>query len=127
VFARLLSFKPTAANIAQWLQNPAEIDRRLAGTELASMIDASAPSQRAGVLASLSMIGEAFQLIPDRVDTKGTWSAYEWSQHRKGWLFLTSTPRNHSVQYISHPGRSWFRLRKETPKSMNVRTSTDSR
>ena len=93
VFARLLSFKPTAADIAQWLQNPAEIDRRLAGTELASMIDASAPSQRAGVLASLSMVGEAFQLIPDRTETKGTWSAYEWAQHRKGWLFLTSTPQ----------------------------------
>ena len=93
VFARLLSFKPTAADIAQWLQNPADIDRRLAGTELASMIDASAPSQRAGVLASLSMVGEAFQLIPDRTETKGTWSAYEWAQHRKGWLFLTSTPQ----------------------------------
>ena len=93
VFARLLSFKPTAADIAQWLQNPADIDRRLAGTELASMIDASAPSQRAGVLASLSMVGEAFQLIPDRAETKGTWSAYEWAQHRKGWLFLTSTPQ----------------------------------
>jgi type IV secretory pathway TraG/TraD family ATPase VirD4 len=93
VFARLLSFKPTAADIAQWLQTPAEIDRRLAGTELASMIDASAPSQRAGVLASLSMVGESFQLIPDRAETKGTWSAYEWAQHRKGWLFLTSTPQ----------------------------------
>ncbi len=93
VFARLLSFKPTASDVAQWLQNPAEIDRRLAGTELATMIDASAPSQRAGVLASLSMVGEAFQLIPDRADTKGTWSAYEWARHRKGWLFLTSTPQ----------------------------------
>jgi hypothetical protein len=93
VFARLLSFKPTAANIAQWLQNPAEIDQRLVGTELRSMIDASAPSQRAGVLASLSMIGEAFQLVPDRAETQDTWSAYEWAQDRKGWLFLTSTPQ----------------------------------
>jgi type IV secretory pathway TraG/TraD family ATPase VirD4 len=93
VFARLLSFRPTASDIAQWLQNPADIDTRLAGTELASMVDASAPSQRAGVLASLSMVGEAFQLIPTRPETKGTWSAYEWARHRKGWLFLTSTPQ----------------------------------
>ena len=93
VFARLLSFKPTARDIVQWLQNPAEIDQRLAGTELRSMIDASAPSQRAGVLASLSMVGESFQLIPDRAEAKGTWSAYEWAQDRKGWLFLTSTPQ----------------------------------
>jgi hypothetical protein len=93
VFARLLSFKPTAAEIARWLQNPAEIDQRVAGTELRSMIDASAPSQRAGVLASLSMVGEAFQLIPDRAESNGTWSAYEWARHRKGWVFLTSTPQ----------------------------------
>src|SRR5262249_17746347 len=45
------------------------------------------------VLASLSMVGEAFELIPDRADAKGTWSAYQWAQHRKGWLFLTSTPQ----------------------------------
>jgi type IV secretory pathway TraG/TraD family ATPase VirD4 len=39
------------------------------------------------------MVGEAFQLIPDQAETKGTWSAYEWARHRKGWLFLTSTPQ----------------------------------
>ena len=108
VFARLLTFKPTAGDIAQWLQNPGEIDRRLAGTELASMIDASAPSQRAGVLASLSMIGEAFQLVPDRAGTKGTWSAYEWAQHRKGWLFLTSTPQ--TLDRLRPLISAWFDL-----------------
>src|SRR5919109_716610 len=108
VFGRLLSFKPTAADIAQWLQTPAEIDRRLAGTELASMIDASAPSQRAGVLASLSMVGESFQLIPDRAETKTKWSAYDWAQHRKGWLFLTSTP--HTLDRLRPLISVWFDL-----------------
>ncbi len=108
VFARLLSFKPTAADIAQWLQTPAEIDRRLAGTELAAMIDASAPSQRAGVLASLSMVGESFQLIPDRGETKSKWSAYDWAQHRKGWLFLTSTP--HTLDRLRPLISVWFDL-----------------
>ena len=93
IFARLLSFKPTAQEIARWLQHPAEIDRLLGGTELASMIDPAAASQRAGVLASLSMVGDSFQLIPARDDCNGQWSAYEWAQHRKGWLFLTSTPQ----------------------------------
>ena len=46
VFARLLSFKPTAADIAQWLQTPAEIDRRLAGTELASIDAGAIPARR---------------------------------------------------------------------------------
>lgn len=93
IFARLLSFKPTAQEIAHWLQHHTEIDRLLTGTELASMIDPAAPSQRAGVLASLSMVGDSFQLIPDRANTTGEWSACEWAQRRKGWLFLTSTPQ----------------------------------
>ena len=93
IFARLLSFKPTAQEITRWLQHPADIDRLLAGTELASMIDPSAASQRAGVLASLSMVGDSFQLIPERSGTLGEWSAYRWAQERKGWLFLTSTPQ----------------------------------
>ncbi len=93
IFARLLSFKPTAQEIARWLQNHREIDRLLAGTELASMIDPAAPSQRAGVLASLSMVGDAFQLIPDRPNATGEWNACEWARHRKGWLFITSTPQ----------------------------------
>jgi type IV secretory pathway TraG/TraD family ATPase VirD4 len=94
IFARLLSFKPTAQEIAHWLQHPTEIDRMLSGTELASMIDTAAPSQRAGVLASLSMIGDSFELIPDRGETTGTWSAHEWASRRQGWLFLTSTPQS---------------------------------
>ena len=93
IFASLLSFKPTAREIARWLQHPAEIDRLLRGTELASMIDPLAPSQRAGVLASLSMVGDSFNLVPDESETSGRWSAHEWAQHRRGWLFLTSTPQ----------------------------------
>lgn len=93
IFARLLSFKPTAQEIARWLQNNTEIDRLLSGTELASMIDPAAASQRAGVLASLSMVGDSFQIIPDRPNTTGQWSAHDWARNRKGWLFVTSTPQ----------------------------------
>lgn len=93
IFARLLSFKPTAQEIAHWLRNPDEIDRLLAGTELSSMIDPAAASQRAGVLASLSMVGEAFQLIPERANCTSEWSAHDWAQRRKGWIFITSTPQ----------------------------------
>jgi hypothetical protein len=35
-------------------------------------------------VASPSSVGEAFQLIPNRAETKGTRNAYEWAQHRKG-------------------------------------------
>jgi len=54
------------------------------------------------------MIGEAFQLVPDRAGTKGTWSAYEWAQHRKGWLFLTSTP--HTLDRLRPLISAWFDL-----------------
>ncbi|WP_410961969.1 type IV secretion system DNA-binding domain-containing protein, partial [Salmonella sp. SAL4457] len=55
-----------------------------------------------------SMVGEAFQLIPDRTETKSTWSAYEWAQHRKGWLFLTSTP--HTLDRLRPLISVWFDL-----------------
>jgi hypothetical protein len=108
IFARLLSFKPTAQEIAHWLKHHEEIDRLVDGTELASMIDRSAPSQRAGVLASLSMVGDSFNLMPDRDETTGRWSAYEWAQHRRGWLFMTSTPQ--TIDRLRPLLTLWFNL-----------------
>lgn len=108
IFARLLSFKPTAQEIAHWLRHPAEIDQLVQGTELAAMIDPSAPSQRAGVLASLSMVGDSFGLIPDESETTGRWSAHEWAQDRRGWLFLTSTPE--TIDRLRPVLTVWFDL-----------------
>ena len=108
IFAHLLSLKPTAGEIAHWLRHHDEIDRLLQGTELASMIDPSAPSQRAGVLASLSMVGDSFSLIPDRTETTGQWSAYEWAQHRRGWLFMTCTPQ--TIDRLRPVLTLWFDL-----------------
>jgi len=44
------------------------------------------------VLASLNMIADTLKLLPSEKETTARWSAAEWSKHRKGWLFLTSTP-----------------------------------
>ena len=52
IMAFLLTHRPDAAQIVAWLSDPRELDRLLAGTPYAVMIDPSAGPQRAGVLAS---------------------------------------------------------------------------
>jgi hypothetical protein len=74
------------------MSHPEEIDRRIKGTELASLIDPSAPQQRSGVLASLSLIADSFRLLPSKEDSDQEWTAREWSKDRRGWIFLTSQP-----------------------------------
>ena len=92
IMAFLLTHRPDAAQIVAWLSDPRELDRLLAGTPYAVMIDPSAGPQRAGVLASLNMVADALQLLPAARATSQRWSATDWSTTRRGWLFFTSTP-----------------------------------
>jgi type IV secretory pathway TraG/TraD family ATPase VirD4 len=92
IFAHLLLDLPTPQQLVHWMSHPEEIDRRIKGTELASLIDPSAPQQRSGVLASLSLIADSFRLLPAKEDSAAEWTAREWSRERKGWIFLTSQP-----------------------------------
>jgi len=92
IFAHLLTFRPTPEELAWWMCHEQEIDRRVKGTEYAALIDRQAPAQRSGVLASLNMIADTLKLLPSEKETVRRWNAMEWSKHRKGWLFLTSTP-----------------------------------
>lgn len=55
IFAHLLTYLPTPDELVQWMSDPAEIDRRVKGTEHWILIDPKAPQQRTGVLASLNM------------------------------------------------------------------------
>jgi hypothetical protein len=92
IMAFLLTHRPDAAQIVASLSDPRELDRLLAGTPYAVMIDPSAGPQRAGVLASLNMVADALQLLPAAHTTSQRWSATDWSTTRRGWLFFTSTP-----------------------------------
>ncbi len=92
IFAHLLTFRPSPQELAHWMCHEEEIDRRVRGTEYAAMIDRQAPAQRSGVLASLNMIADTLKLLPSEKETTARWSAAKWSEQRKGWLFLTSTP-----------------------------------
>lgn len=92
IFAHLLLDLPTPQQLIQWMSNPEEIDRRVKGTELASLIEPSAPQQRSGVLGSLSLVADSFRLLPRKTEAKGEWTAREWSEKRQGWIFITSQP-----------------------------------
>jgi hypothetical protein len=92
IFAHLLLDLPTPQQLIEWMSHPEEIDRRIKDTELASLINPSAPQQRSGVLASLSLIADSFRLLPRKEDAATEWNAREWSKERKGWIFLTSQP-----------------------------------
>jgi type IV secretory pathway TraG/TraD family ATPase VirD4 len=92
IFAHLLRFRPTAEDLASWLRDDAELDRRVQGTPYASIIDRQAPAQRSGVLAALNMVADTLTLLPREWETTHRWSAVAWARERRGWLFLTSTP-----------------------------------
>jgi hypothetical protein len=92
IFAFLMAYGPTPDQLVEWMSNPAEIDRRLKGTEHAHLIDSRAHQQRAGVLASLGLVADSLRLLPKRDAGNGTWTATEWAEKRQGWIFLTSLP-----------------------------------
>lgn len=91
IFAHLLTYKPTPQKLAEWMSHDEEIDRRVRGTEMASVIADTAPAQREGVMAELKMVAKALKLLPREGETKTRWSTVQWSSQRQGWLFLTST------------------------------------
>jgi hypothetical protein len=92
IFAHLLRYGPTPQQLIEWMSHPEEIDDRVADTEVANFIDWSAAPQRVGVLASLSKVAKSLRLLPHKDAGNGEWSATEWSETRKGWIFITSLP-----------------------------------
>ena len=92
IFAHLINLRPTPEELTYWMANADEIDKRVAGTEMAAMIEKGAANQRSGVLGSLNMVADAFKLLPRESETKQRWSTVEWAKQRKGWVFLTSKP-----------------------------------
>ncbi|AXC15987.1 IncF plasmid conjugative transfer protein TraD (plasmid) [Acidisarcina polymorpha] len=92
VFAHLMKYRPSPHELVAWMSNETEIDKRVAGTEIAAMIAKDAPDQRNGVLASLGLIADSLRLLKTSEQAKGReWSATKWSEKREGWIFLTST------------------------------------
>jgi type IV secretory pathway TraG/TraD family ATPase VirD4 len=91
IFAHLLTFGPSPEQLVAWLSNPSEIDQRVRGTEMEAMIAKGAQQQRNGVLASLGLVADSLRMLPTKTQAKTNWSATEWSEKRKGWIFITSS------------------------------------
>jgi type IV secretory pathway TraG/TraD family ATPase VirD4 len=92
IFAHLLTYLPTPEELVRWMSDPAEIDRRVEGTEYWMLIDPKAPQQRTGVLGSLNMSADSFRLLPKPDETSSAWTATNWAESRRGWIFITSRP-----------------------------------
>ena len=92
IFAHLMTFLPTPAQLVAWMSDPREIDRRVKGTEYWMLIDPKAPQQRTGVLGSLNMTADSFRLLPNKSDVTAMWTATSWAETRRGWIFITSQP-----------------------------------
>lgn len=92
LFAHLLRLRPTPDELVDWLSHPSEIDKRVRGTELETLLATNAPGQRNGVLASLNMVADALKLLPKEDEVKERFSTLSWVKQRKGWIFISSTP-----------------------------------
>ena len=93
IFAHLLKQGPSPQELAAWLADAAEIEKRVEGTEMAFYIGQKAGPQRAGVLSSLGLVAKSFRLLPTRKEAKNkVWTATDWAKERKGWVFITSRP-----------------------------------
>ncbi len=92
IFAHLLKYRPSPEQLVHWMSNEDEIGRRVEGAELASMIAKGAQQQRGGVLALLGLVADSLRLLPSRqAAQRREWSATDWADKRKVWIFLTST------------------------------------
>lgn len=92
ILAHLLKRQPQPRDILSMMSEPSRIEFAVKGTPLAALLDAGASPQRAGVLASLNMVADNLELLPEWEHTRPTFATAEWYTERKRWVFLTSTP-----------------------------------
>jgi hypothetical protein len=92
IFARMLAYNPEPEQLVQWLTDQAMIDCCVHGTEHAFLIDRGAKAQRAGVLATLSEVGESLRLLPTYEQAqRRPFTFHQWAQRRDRRIFITST------------------------------------
>jgi hypothetical protein len=88
----MVYYRPNAQEMAQLMTHADPlIDAISKGTELEEMLKKNAESQRAGITGSLTAPMFALRQVPELENGRPTWSAREWTKHRRGWIFLTST------------------------------------
>jgi len=92
VLAHLLKRKPQPGELLAWMAEPGVMAAMVKGTPLAALLDPAAPPQRAGVIASMNMVADSLESLPEYDAAQGkTFSTAEWYTERKRWVFLTSS------------------------------------
>jgi hypothetical protein len=94
ILAHLLNLKFTPEELVWWLSHEEELVRLLKNTEHESVLHPKAAPQRAGVLGSLSKVANSLKLLPRKEECRRKWIGAEWTQHRQGWVFITSRPES---------------------------------
>jgi len=95
ILERLLACRPTASDLAGWLCDEEDLVRRLPPDVQAATLRAGVGSRRERVLASLKIVVEALTLLPRPTQASLHWNTRRWATHRRGWLFISSTPETH--------------------------------
>lgn len=109
IFARMLTFSPTPERLVDMLTDEGLIDFCVAGTEHAHLIDKAAKAQRAGVLATLSEVGESLKLLPTIDQCQARMFTFrEWARHRDRRIFITSTQSTR--QGLRRLHAAWFNI-----------------
>jgi len=92
LFAFLAAYyRPTGRELGDWMIDETIIDAKVKGTEFEGTLTNNAAGMRHGILGTFNKIGPALRLLPDKEDCAHTFSTTDWSQHRKGWIFVTNT------------------------------------
>ena len=82
VLSALLRKGGSVGGLLEWMSDPAEIERRLAGTPQAAYLDREAGAQRAGVLSSMNMIADSLDLLPETAEGRRWFTTEKWKWER---------------------------------------------
>jgi type IV secretory pathway TraG/TraD family ATPase VirD4 len=79
-------------SIADFLALPRpEMHKRLAGTRAYPLVDEHAAEQGTGIISVAANATKGFYHLPRREQTTRAWSARQWAEERRGWIFLPSS------------------------------------
>ncbi|MBV8053926.1 MAG: type IV secretion system DNA-binding domain-containing protein [Deltaproteobacteria bacterium] len=82
---------PDPAALMNLVSLPREqLHAALRGTPAYALIDPQAHDQGAGILGTATNAIKTFVHLPKREQASRTWSARQWAQDRRGWIFLPS-------------------------------------
>ncbi|WP_260741104.1 type IV secretion system DNA-binding domain-containing protein [Tunturiibacter lichenicola] len=90
LLAAMLQRRMPAHFLLRWMSDPEALADIVKGTPLAAMIDPTAPAQRVGVLSSLNLAADSFELLPEGGNGRQDFATADWIKERKRWVFLTS-------------------------------------